>query len=54
MRGMEVIARILIIGGDEMLLAHAKGEDDTFLPGGHVEIGEFAEQAGPPPSRPVA
>ena len=38
---IEVIARALILRNDEILLAHAKGEDNTFLPGGHVEFGEF-------------
>jgi 8-oxo-dGTP diphosphatase len=38
---IEVIARALILRDDEILLAHAKGENNTFLPGGHVEFGEF-------------
>ena len=33
------------IEDDEILLAHAKGEDNTFLPGGHVEFGESATTA---------
>lgn len=38
---IEVIARALILRDYEILLAHAKGENNTFLPGGHVEFGEF-------------
>jgi len=30
------------LGDDKILLAHTKGENKTFLPGGHVEFGEFA------------
>lgn len=42
---IEVIARALILRDDEILLAHAKGENNTFLPGGHVEFGEFTTAA---------
>ena len=42
---IEVIARALILREDEVLLAHSKGEDNTFLPGGHVEFAEFTEEA---------
>jgi 8-oxo-dGTP diphosphatase len=42
---IEVIARALILRNDEILLAHAKGENNTFLPGGHVEFGECTTAA---------
>ena len=42
---IEVVARALILRDDEVLLAHAKGEDNTFLLGGHVEFGEFTTAA---------
>lgn len=42
---IEVIARALILRDDEILLAHAKGENNTFLPGGHVEFGEYTTTA---------
>ncbi|MGC9384319.1 MAG: NUDIX domain-containing protein [Kosmotogaceae bacterium] len=35
----------LIISGDYILLAREIGADNTFLPGGHVELGESAEKA---------
>jgi len=35
-----VIARAVIFVDGHVLVAHAKGEDHTFLPGGHVEPGE--------------
>jgi 8-oxo-dGTP pyrophosphatase MutT (NUDIX family) len=35
-----LIARALILNNNKVLLAHCKGESNTFLPGGHVEIGE--------------
>jgi 8-oxo-dGTP pyrophosphatase MutT (NUDIX family) len=38
---VEIIARALILRGDEVLLAHSKEENSTFLSGGHVEFGEF-------------
>ncbi len=34
------IARAIIISGNKVLLARAKGQDNTFLPGGHIEAGE--------------
>lgn len=42
---IEVIARALILRHDEILLAHAKGQNNMFLPGGHVEFGEFTTTA---------
>jgi 8-oxo-dGTP diphosphatase len=45
MAGIEFIARAVINRDDEVLLAHGIGEPNTFLPGGHVEPGEYAEDA---------
>ena len=42
---IEFIARAVIRRGDEVLLAHRIGEANTFLPGGHVEPGEYARDA---------
>lgn len=42
---IEIIARALIIQDGKVLLAHKKGETNTFLPGGHVEYGEYSDQA---------
>ncbi|WP_334076651.1 NUDIX domain-containing protein [Paenibacillus sanfengchensis] len=35
-----VLARGLILAGNHLLVAHCKGMDNTFLPGGHVEFHE--------------
>ncbi len=45
MASIELIARALIAQGNKILLAHKIGEVNTFLPGGHLEEGEFAEEA---------
>jgi len=45
MPSVEFIARAVIRRGDEVLLAHGIGELNTFLPGGHVEPGEYADEA---------
>lgn len=37
------IARALICSQDKVLLARAKHASNTFLPGGHIELGESAE-----------
>jgi 8-oxo-dGTP pyrophosphatase MutT (NUDIX family) len=42
MAGIEFIARAVIRRDDEVLLAHRVGKSNTFLPGGHVEHGEYA------------
>ncbi|MCK5670165.1 NUDIX domain-containing protein [Candidatus Bathyarchaeota archaeon] len=42
---IEFIARAVIRRDDEVLLAHRIGETNTFLPGGHVEPGEYARDA---------
>ncbi len=45
MTGIELIARAVIRQGDRILLAHMIGETNTFLPGGHIESGEYADEA---------
>ncbi|MGG6310375.1 NUDIX domain-containing protein [Paenibacillus macerans] len=35
-----VLARGVILSGNKLLVAHCIGEDNTFLPGGHVEFHE--------------
>jgi 8-oxo-dGTP diphosphatase len=45
MPSIEFIARAVIRRGDEVLLAHRIGEANMFLPGGHVEPGEYARDA---------
>lgn len=42
---IELIARAVIIKDEKILLAKRKGESNTFLPGGHIEQGEYAEEA---------
>ena len=39
------LARGIIFVDGKILLAHMKGADNTFLPGGHIELGEKAETA---------
>lgn len=34
------LARAIIIAEGKILLAHAKGQENIFLPGGHIESGE--------------
>jgi len=45
MQNIEVIARAVIINKGMILLARAKGSTNTFLPGGHIEEGEFSREA---------
>ena len=45
MAEIELIARALIQRDDEILLAHKIGEPNTFLPGGHIEYGEYTDIA---------
>jgi len=40
-----LIARALILDNKQVLLAHQKGAKNTFLPGGHIKIGESATTA---------
>lgn len=35
-----VLARGVILSDGNLLIAHCKGMDNTFLPGGHVEFKE--------------
>jgi len=42
MHKFHIIARALILKVNQVLLAHQKGADNTFLPGGHVEFSESA------------
>jgi 8-oxo-dGTP pyrophosphatase MutT (NUDIX family) len=37
------LARGIILEKGKVLLVHQKGAENTFLPGGHIEIGEKAE-----------
>jgi 8-oxo-dGTP pyrophosphatase MutT (NUDIX family) len=45
MTQIELIARAVIRRSDEILLAHKLGESNTFLPGGHIETGEYTVDA---------
>ncbi len=45
MTGIDFIARAVFRKDDEILLAHRIGEPNMFLPGGHVEPGEYAKDA---------
>ena len=45
MQDIEVIARAVIINKGVILLARARGSINTFLPGGHMEEGEFSREA---------
>jgi len=45
MQNIEVIARAVIINKGMILLARARGSTNTFLPGGHIEEGEFSREA---------
>jgi len=40
MKKMHILARAVITQNNRILLARQKGNDNTFLPGGHLEIGE--------------
>ncbi|WP_228101441.1 hypothetical protein [Paenibacillus donghaensis] len=41
-----VLARGIIISEENLLVAHFKGMDNTFLPGGHVEFREGMRNQG--------
>ena len=45
MRKFHLIARAVILNDDHVLLARKKGMSHTFLPGGHINIGESAVTA---------
>lgn len=42
---IELIARAFIFQDGEVLLCRAKGKEHFFFPGGHVEYGEYIEEA---------
>lgn len=44
-QNIEVIARAFILVGKKALLCKMKGENWYFLPGGHINFGERAEEA---------
>jgi 8-oxo-dGTP diphosphatase len=39
-RSFHPLARAVILSNEHILVAHCKGMDNTFLPGGHVEYNE--------------
>ncbi len=45
MPSIELIARAIIKKDDMFLVAKQKTESNTFLPGGHIEEGEYAKEA---------
>lgn len=45
MKKFHLIARAVVLKGGYVLLAHQKGAANTFLPGGHIEMGESAPAA---------
>ena len=45
MSSIEFIARAVFRKDGEILLAHKIGESNTFLPGGHIELEEYAKEA---------
>lgn len=44
-RGIDLIARAVIVRDARLLVAHSVGAGNKFLPGGHIESGEFAADA---------
>lgn len=42
---IEIIARAVIQKENQVLLCRVKGNEHWFFPGGHVEFGEYAEEA---------
>jgi len=45
MKNIDIIVRAVILDKDKILLCKKKGNNYYFLPGGHVEFGETAQQA---------
>ena len=43
--GIETIARGVCVRDGKLLLCRAKGGNYTYLPGGHIELGETGRQA---------
>ncbi len=39
------LARAVIVKDNQILLAREVGKNNTFLPGGHIEVGEGAKEA---------
>ena len=44
-QAIDVIVRGVLVSGNHILLAHALGKANTFLPGGHITKGEPARDA---------
>ncbi len=42
---IHIITRVILLQGDGIVLCRVKGHERFFLPGGHVEDGELAEEA---------
>jgi 8-oxo-dGTP diphosphatase len=42
---IEVLARAVCVKDGKLLLCQTKDRDNTYLPGGHVEVGEKAEDS---------
>mgnify|MGYP001598521382 CR=1 FL=1 len=42
---IETIARGVVVKGGRLLLCHTKGKRNTYLPGGHIDFGERAQDA---------
>jgi ADP-ribose pyrophosphatase YjhB (NUDIX family) len=42
---IEVIARGVCIKAGQLLVCHGKGSKNTYLPGGHIELGEKAKHS---------
>ena len=42
---IHVIARAILLQGDQLVLCRVRGHDRFFLPGGPIENGELAEEA---------
>ncbi len=44
MPDIQLLGRVVLIEGEQILVAHQIGESNTFLPGGHVEPNESVSQ----------
>jgi 8-oxo-dGTP diphosphatase len=42
---IEILARGVLVAGDHLLVCHGKGKAISYLPGGHIEVGESARLA---------
>ncbi len=45
MKEIEIISRAVIIENEKILVCKDKERPNYFLPGGHVEVGEFSDDA---------